>query len=415
MKIKKKSLLNVYVIIFMFYVFFNLIFKVQSYAIWGLSMILICLDLVSKKRFKINGKDFLFIIFPIIMFLSSFFSPMAGSAIKFSVTFLLLTITLILLSKESKENIDNRFIFYVVLVFSGVHVIATLFYQLFPSIWQNILPYFLKGSDLRQNITTFNIQHINCGLSPIQSANAMYITAFITCAFIGSLKINKKYYIFLMIGLIALMLSGKRGVLLAVVFSILIVYMIFQYKEKRHISSSMIKIIFLIIVITCVGYFIARNYFPDSLRIIERFTKQKDITTGRLEYYKILLESYSNGHLITGNGLFFSRYKLLSVFGEANDAHNIYIQVLVELGIVGIISFFSIIFMTLKKLISYKRYNNITILMALFYTIVFLIYGMTGNDLFDLSILPFWYFLISFTLSREEDEKDEKDRNYNIS
>lgn len=218
-----------------------------------------------------------------------------------------------------------------------------------------------------------------------------------------------------MIGLIALMLSGKRGVLLAVVFSILIVYMIFQYKEKRHISSSMIKMIFLIIVITCVGYFIARNYFPDSLRIIERFTKQKDITTGRLEYYKILLESYSNGHLITGNGLFFSRYKLLSVFGEANDAHNIYIQVLVELGIVGIISFFSIIFMTLKKLISYKRYNNITILMALFYTIVFLIYGMTGNDLFDLSILPFWYFLISFTLSREEDEKDEKDRNYNIS
>ena len=387
---------------FLFYVFFNLIFKVQSYAIWGLSFLLIIIELCSKKKIYITKNDIFFLILPIIFLLASFYSPYFGSPLKFSFTFLLMTLILIILSKECTNNIDYNFIFYIILLFSGVHVFATIFYQLFPSMWQNILPYFLKGSDLRQNIITFNYNHINCGLSPVQSANAMYITAFITCCFSGALKYGKKYYLLLILGGIALMLSGKRGILLAVIFAFIIYYLFFKYKSTGKISYTFIKLIFLIFIVGLIGYFVAKNFFPDAFRIIARFTNQKDITTGRGEYYKILLNSYLNGNFIFGNGLFFSRYKLFSVYGEANDAHNIYIQLLVETGIFGLFGFLCIVFNIIKKLIKEIDYKNIITMMSFFYTIVFLIYGMSGNDLFDLSILPFWYFLISFLFIRKD-------------
>lgn len=404
MKIKKETLLNIYFVMFFFYIFFNLIFKVQSYAIWLLSTIIIIIELISRKKLFFNIWDFILLSFPAIMILSSILSPLSGSALKFSITFLALTIISLLLTKENIKNINEKFIFNTILLFSGIHVFSTIFYQLFPNLWQQILPIFLKGSDLIYNIKSFNIQHINCGLSPIQNANAMYISAFIMCCLIGMFKYNKKYIFLFLIGFVALMLCSKRGVLLAIIITSLLFYCIYVSKEKKGFVKSFFKIMFFILIFSIIGLFIIKNYFPDALRIIERFTNQNDITTGRKDIYEVLLDAYFNGNIIFGNGLFYSRYKLLIVFGTANDAHNIYIQVLTELGLPGMFCFLLIIFSTLKKIIKVEKFDNVLIMMATFYTFLFLIYGITGNGLFDLSILPFWYFLISFLFIKKEEK-----------
>ena len=404
--IKKVYLENLYFVLLLFYIFFNLIFKVQSYAIWGLTFLLIIIEIVSHDKLIFKTNRLLFVILALLMMIGAFISPRTGEAIKFTASFACLIIMFIVLS--GKEN-DGKLIYTLTLIFSGVHVFATLFYQLFPSIWIKILPFFLKGNDLANNIYVFNIQHINCGLSPVQSANAMYITAFIMCVFSKALKTKKVGYWFLTItGFIALMLTSKRGVTLAVILSFILTYFIYNSKTKNAKIITIVKIFFIGILALVTGYFIAKNYFPDALRIIDRFTNQTDITTGRNEIYTTLFNRYKNGNIFVGNGLFSSREILYSTFGESNDAHNIYLQVLVELGIPGIVCILAILISSFVRIakMDLKKDPQIKV-MAIFYTLVFFIYGISGNGLFDLSIAPMWLLMLSFIFNENSAKEVE--------
>lgn len=402
--IKKSYLENFYYFLLLFYIFFNLIFNVQSYAIWGLTIVLVVIETISHKKMKFGIDKIPFILLTLIMLVGSFVSPRTGEALKFTVSFACLVLMFII---QSNRTVNEKYIFKLILIFSGVHVFATLFYQLFPSVWMKILPLFLKGNDLSNNIYVFNVQHINCGLSPVQSANAMYITAFIVCVFSRALQSKKIGMWFLtIIGFIALMLTSKRGVMLSVVISSVITYLIYNKKVNKGDILPIIKMIILGIIIISIGYIIVKNYFPDALRIINRFTNQKDITTGRSDIYSTLYDNYKKGNVFIGNGLFSSRNILYSTYGEINDAHNIYLQVLVELGIPGILCFATIVFVSFSKIFKTKlNKNSLLKIMGIFYIFVFYIYGVSGNGLFDLTIAPMWLLMMSFVFNNIKEKE----------
>jgi len=397
MKIDKDILLKIYFFVLIFYIFTNFIYGIQIPILIFLTAFLIAIQAITRNKIKMNFLDFLFMIFALIMVIWSIMSPRIVEGIKFSLAFLCLVINFIIISKE--KNIDTRFIFKLIMIFGGIHVLATLIYQAFPNLFVKILPLFLKGDALEYNLYAYNIQHVNCGLTPIQSANAMYITAFITIMFSKVLSNNKKigYIIAFILGFIALLLTSKRGILVANIGAIIIMYIYYSYKVKGSKILSLAKGIIVLTVIAIIGYFTVIKYFPDATRIINRFTNQTDLTTGRDEMYNILLNKYKEGNIIIGNGLFYSREILNINTGKTNDAHNIYIQVLIELGIIGFIFFASIIFAIIKRIGKIKLISNNKeiVLFANYYIVMFIIYGLTGNGLFDLSIVPLWLLSIS--------------------
>ena len=140
------------------------------------------------------------------------------------------------------------------------------------------------------------------------------------------------------------------------------------------------------------------------------------------KYYEDAIEitkSLKKGNILIGSGLLSSRDVLLIYLGASNDAHNIYLQILAELGIIGIVLFALTIIMMFIRIIKTKlnKENEKYILITIYFMIVFLMYGITGNGLFDLTIATMYYLMLGLLFSNIKKEKEEKDesRNFNIS
>ena len=95
-----------------------------------------------------------------------------------------------------------------------------------------------------------------------------------------------------------------------------------------------------------------------------------------------------------------------------NDAHNIYLQVFAELGVIGIITLLTILLTNLINTI--RRKNNETVLTSIYFQTFFIIYGLSGNPMYLFTTLAI-YFMFTSRLFIKGDEQVEKNRNINIS
>lgn len=206
--------------------------------------------------------------------------------------------------------------------------------------------------------------------------------------------------------LLALLTSGKRTFTLLACLAFFIIYMMTNDKEKR---KKFLKLS----LILGVGFIIAYSTIPAVRLVFERFSSYSNDTTynGRSFYWNAAFQIYNNNKIHgIGMGCFSSYFDIyFHRFGnvEAYDAHNIYIQMISEIGIVGtglfILSFIIALLKTLKLLRSKEIKNNKENMYILCYTIYlqlwFIIYGFTGNPLYGASQAFFYYSAVSMVLS----------------
>lgn len=193
------------------------------------------------------------------------------------------------------------------------------------------------------------------------------------------------------------LLTGKRSSPLLVIIAYFFVETRSTVPSKRF--RRVANIVLVAAAVSIAAYFIIMPRFAGSRNSIVRFLEyyqndEADVTNGRMTIYKIS----------------FDAFKAVPAFGRGwgwvkkntnyAGAHNIYLQLLCECGIIGSIPFFVGFSAALISVLNHMKkmvpYGN-TVIMAilkfsLFTQIFILVYGLVGNPIYDYNYL-LWYVI----------------------
>jgi len=244
------------------------------------------------------------------------------------------------------------------------------------------------------------IPDYKAGFTVSYGTNGLYM-AMGVCAytgffvFNGKFKIKDKKKLFgLLILIIGMLLSGKRGQTIALVIAFYVLYYFYNSNKK---FGRVFKV-FLIISLLCLIMYLVSLFIPGVLTIIDRFQEQSskgDISTGRFYMWNNAWILFKWNPLF-GYGWRWFRYSQYTLVNY--DVHNVFLQWLTELGIVGSIPFFAFIIMNIVKairlMISYRTNTKIVkekvlkyISVALMYEVFFIVMCATGTAFYQIEYL----------------------------
>lgn len=380
------------------FIFFGYVINKESIqllftVIVGLIPILKC----NMFKIKITKNDLIWIGICLLSFISTLYSIDKESTLRYSIClFLVIILKIITLNYKSyKKSIVNILAF-----FSSIHVFATLIYAIFPNFIHFIIGKILTASAYEYNLALMR-HGMNAGISSEHGFNAFCITVFICIFFVRFLYNKEKKilnFIFTIIGILALLLTGKRGLLVANAISMIVIFIIVNLRNKKILKKS--ALIFLIIL--AVSRLML--YIPATKIVFERFQEtsdEDDMLNGREDIYKVLFEN------IVERPFFGSGAKTTGDLTGGNDGHNIYLQIVSELGIIGILVYFLVFKDSIVKLLKALKFSadRENVLISAYYQIFFLVYGLTGNPLYNFSILLVYMLMINLTISINKKEE----------
>lgn len=316
---------------------------------------------------------------------------------------------------------QNRWIpmtFTIMTIISGLSVLATLFFYLFPQAYQIVVDfygYYPPG-------TGRLVYGYRAGFSAHYSQNALNISIFlmlIMCRYLS--KPCKRFnwtqhridFLMLLMGIVALVLTGKRGIMLWCALAIAAVS--FVQSDKKFMAAW--KIIS-VCVITLVILFLFRKSVPQIEYVINRFIAMGSDrgSMERIAMWRLALSSFLKAPIV---GIGFQNYRglysnnLYNLFKAETDiqsyqrldAHNVYLQVLCETGVVGVLLYGTalvLLFVCTLRLVKYysKRepYLKFGALFSLCIQFFYLLYSLSGNCLYDLTFY-FYAFAMAMTAS----------------
>lgn len=206
-------------------------------------------------------------------------------------------------------------------------------------------------------------------------------------------KIYKSNVILLSIYILALLLTGKKTLLIcAILFSLIIVVLSEIHKKYLKLMIGACCLIF--------AFIIAQNFMPELGTVFERF-QSNDSMEERYNMWNGAIRMFMEKPIF-GFG-YASLNLILSPKGEYfSFGHNIYIELLGETGIVGILLFTLSNIVLVKDIwIIFKKRNKndfmyCKILYFVIYTLgLWYVYGLTGNVMFY-KFQIFLYFLLHY-------------------
>lgn len=217
---------------------------------------------------------------------------------------------------------------------------------------------------------------------------------------------NKFDMMGLVIIIITLLTSGKRSLTIISVIGYIALFIIASNKGK---IIKFLKVGGIVTATTSIAYLIV----PQVRLVFERFmyyTGDKTLN-GRMYYWTSAIEIWEKNKF-TGIGMgsfskYFDQYYHRLGNLEAYDAHNIYLQMLAEIGTVGFLlfcSFFVIAFlktlrMTFNKYVRDNSKYLLIVYFSLYIQIWFIIYGLSGNALYGPSQFYIYILGVSMMIS----------------
>lgn len=212
--------------------------------------------------------------------------------------------------------------------------------------------------------------------------------------------------------LIAILLSGSRGALLAIGGGIILTFFVKYILLAKLINFYRnILIVIIILISLIIGYQFAKPDFNSSGG--NRITSSNNI---RWEIYKVTVLEVLPSNWLLGIGINnYQNYFTNLTNGRVNfpefispnayTPHNLFLQIWLQLGIIGLLAFFWILYTSFKNIII-KNIYSIALCASL---IVILIQGLIDTPFWknDLAIM-FWsiIFSISFINTIKNDQKN---------
>lgn len=290
---------------------------------------------------------------------------------------------------------------------------ATILMRMSSSLYYDVLP------QLYPDVTLFNYWYQEgymTGLTDHYSTNGMILAPAIIISFAVYIVVtkegkNKKILpLFLVsIDLIALFLTGKRAHILFAAVGLLVAYYLYTRKESNHF----IKYAFLLIVGLCAIY-VSYYFIPQVANVLDRFAnmgEDQNILL-RFGYWAGALKSF-NQHPFFGIGWYGFKAKVAETVGYTGNAHNVYIQILCENGIIGGLIIYSwmiyALICSLKNLGWIIRNDSevgttekIMSFVSVAYLIFFALYSVTGNPLYDMYTYQLYFIFSTYSASKRQ-------------
>lgn len=281
---------------------------------------------------------------------------------------------------------------------------ATYFFRINSGAYYSIVvPLFSNHTSFYQQNYAYLNGFMN-GFTPNSAINAFYIICSIGIL-TTTLIAGEKRYKGIKTGCIvfltgALLMTGKRAHLLFAILAIVVVYF---GSSKKDVLKKYFKF-FMIVAVGLIIFVIAAQYIPSLLSVFNKFEMQA--SEGRLDSGRFIMWTqafeFFKKNLFFGVGWDGFKYSYSILSGSTLNVHNVYIQILTEMGVIGAIPFFLFFVNTFRHAIKALKSNcdmdkgtvdiKAAIMFAVFIQIFFLLYCLTGNPLYDATTL-FMYLL----------------------
>ena len=345
----------------------------------SLFVIVLCLGLfASKKKYliKINRYKALYFAFAVLIIVSAAWVSSFSSILEYSVYFI--SGICIIFSDFSKS-----FYYYLLKTFKimfWVFIFSMFLEALLPEVF-HVLFGFASFGDVEMRALTAG--GAIAGLA-FEKAYAAFICNLGLGVIFAEFVANKsyKYIIQSIVVLLALMMTGKRTLFIIPIVILLIYVMLFS-KNNRFIKLAGVGLGIIGFVI------VAYATIPAASLIIDRMINSDgDILSGRENFWNYAMEMFYRHPLIGEGFLSFNDYVFNRGFRYYGDrwnyqAHNVYIQLLGETGIIGCALIVILIVLVVIKAISMAKENsNFWNVLLVYWIVLFGIYSLTGNTLY---------------------------------
>ena len=326
----------------------------------GFLLIVACLMNQIRNRIPIKKMGFIFlVIFFIYAFISSAFS-ITGSFVSF-IVFMQNLVIVFLLSQLRNINLYNL---------SWILIVSSIITIILFSFW------------FKENIIELGIQRLSISEDTSINRLATMISQLIAILFTGFLIPGKnklmKIILFstMLIGITLIIFTGTRSALIAIIVSIVIITLYFFNNYRK-------KVLVYLPLIILVGYLFINQLQESDFHVLKRFTfeeVQDDGGSGRIGVWKALVPKTFEDGLFFGFGFGAENvYYLAKQYGFRFSAHNLFIDMFIQMGLTGLILFFTYFFILAKKLL--KSIDNPYILVPVMILLTGLINGI-GETVF---------------------------------
>lgn len=411
------TLLTLYVLTASLYVavFNSLLAQIMILCI--IIMLLVTHLLLTKSNLLIKRTDALFMLSIIALMFSLHDNVLITANIAGPIIFMLLIIISILIRGEAENFIPGL----KLIKWGGIfYALSVLLNFISPSIYEKVYLSILR-SNVADNIRASIEGGYYTGFTGQVGYTAGYIAFSLGIIGVG-LMVDKKEHSrrilrsssILIVLIIGLLLTQKRAHLVIMAVSLMLIFITYSQnnteKIKKVIKGFVLSLLVLFIVISLSNYTeIGRILFARILESFNDIAEGQDITSNRtnlwIHAWNVFLQNPLFG---IGWGNFNdSIIGAVTVYTKM-DTHNIYLQLLSETGIIGttliLLPLFSTYAYTLKVARTIKS-NNVprnyqVIVLYSFYIQTFtLLYGLTGNPLYDYTFLSMYLLSIGMIYS----------------
>lgn len=303
--------------------------------------------------------------------------------------FLLIIILSVMISPAGGyEYFNNKILFGIVEIFIPVVMII-----LFSGRSNSDLNTFFKFFEITAILVAFLIltNASIIGFNNILSAafiprvatgesNVIWTGRFLSIGFLYIiLKENVSYFtkaIKLIILMLAMILTGSKAVLLFPLLTLLIYVFLFNKAFKLKTKINLLAILTLVIF----GFYSLLSYL-NPLAVQRRFSlKSGTIETREGSIGSVLDKYIENGNYLFGNGFATSGFPIISTYNERSYPHNITVELLYEIGFIGVICYYLTTLIPLLLFYKNHRVNKEKSILASV-LVLFLLYAQTSGNM----------------------------------
>lgn len=171
---------------------------------------------------------------------------------------------------------------------------------------------------------------------------------------------KKQKYFYLLVITFTVLICFKRTALIALVIALLMYYAVCFYKNDKKKLKLLLQICFFVFCMIIIYELVVKYTGND---VIEKlFEIQKDGGSGRNEVYTLTLEKFKESnlaHQLFGIGFNGVRYTYdINIAGDILSAHNDFIEILVDYGILGLVFYIFFIVRIIKIFFILEKSNS---------------------------------------------------------
>ena len=268
---------------------------------------------------------------------------------------------------------------------SVVLVISTIIHFLLPDSFNSAMQRIMRADAYEQLMWSYTVDNAFAGLAAYTS-NATFSAAIVFGNSFLNLTNTKEQPIIkskiinavlLALSLFSIILCSKRGIFIATIVS-MIVLMFFLYRKNAFVLKF-----FSVASLFAVALFILYQTNDLVADFLDRFMTD-DLLTGRDTIYESLIGDFKQCNILIGRGTA-STYAI-----AARGAHNIYLQVLYDHGILLSIPYY--VFLAYNYYRAFKSKCPLSV----FVQTLFLVYGLSGNPLYSNMFMMIYIFYVLY-------------------